>query len=124
MVQFTAQVLSRIRWSRSDVVDFLGRYLSAPKPHVVFRPGRGRGPRARLDPKGARVRLDPKTQLLYFGKRFFINGESLAVRHPERLRELADRREADLERLAPLAGLISEWRRAGYLHLTNKEGDG
>jgi 50S ribosomal protein L16 3-hydroxylase len=124
MVQFTAQVLSRIRWSRSDVVDFLGRFLSVPKPHVVFRPGRGRRPRARLDPKGARVRLDPKTQLLYFGKRFFINGESLAVRHPQRLRELADRREADLERLAPLAGLISEWRRAGYLHLTNKEGDG
>lgn len=115
MVQFAAQVLSRIRWSRTDVVDFLGRYLSAPKPHVVFRPGAGRG---------RRVRLDSKTQLLYLGARFYINGESLSVRHPRLLRELADRREADLRRLAPLAGLISEWRRAGYLHFTSEESDG
>jgi hypothetical protein len=92
---------------------------------VVFRPGTGRrGPRVRLDSKGARVRLDPKTQLLYFGARFFINGESLAVRHPDLLRELADRREAPLERLAPLAGLIAEWRRAGYLHFTRARDDG
>jgi hypothetical protein len=62
------------------------------------------------------VRLDPKTQLLYFGERFFLNGESLRVRRAAPLRELADRREADRARLAPLAGLIAEWRGAGYLH--------
>jgi hypothetical protein len=97
------------------VVDFMGRYLSAPKPHVVFRALRSRG---------TRVRLDAKTQLLYFGERFFINGESLRVRQPALLRRLADRREAELDRLAPLAGLISEWRRAGYVHYIGRRADG
>ena len=115
MLQFSEKVLARIRWSRGDVIDFLGRYLSSPKPHVVFRPQRSRG---------ASVRLDPKTSLLYYGERFFINGEALAVRHPRLLRELADRRRADKAFLAPLAGLIAEWRRAGYVHYARKERDG
>ena len=115
MLQFSEKVLARIRWSRRDVTDFLGRYLSSPKPHVVFRPRKGRG---------AAVRLDPKTSLLYYGERFFINGEALSVRHPRLLRELADRRRADKAFLAPLAGLIAQWRRAGYVHYARKERDG
>src|SRR5262245_35970651 len=115
MLAFSEKLLARIRWSRRDVVDFLGRYLSAPKPHVVFRPAAGRG---------RRVRLDAKTRLLYFGERFFINGESVTVRHPALLRELADLRQAEISRLAPLAGLIAEWHRAGYLYYTKKEDDG
>ena len=107
MLQFGAKVLSRVRWTQGDVLDFMGRYLSAPKPHVVFRAAGTRG---------RRVRLDPKTQLLYYGRRFFINGEALSVRQPRLLRELADGREADRQRLAPLTGLIAEWRRAGYVH--------
>jgi 50S ribosomal protein L16 3-hydroxylase len=107
MLRFGTGVLARIRWTGADVVDFMGRYLSAPKPHVVFRRGGARG---------ERVRLDPKTQLLYYGRRFFINGESLEVRAPRLLRELADRRECERERLAPLGALIAEWRRAGYVH--------
>ena len=114
MLQFSEKVLARIRWSRGDVIDFLGRYLSSPKPHVVFRPGAGRG---------ATVRLDPKTSLLYYGERFFVNGEALSVRHPRLLRELADRRRADRAFLAPLAGLIAEWQRAGYMHYARKERD-
>src|SRR5687768_12737187 len=101
MLQFGAKVLSRVRWTQGDVLDFMGRYLSAPKPHVVFRAAGTRG---------RRVRLDPKTQLLYYGRRFFINGEALSVRQPRLLRELADGREADRQRLAPLTGLIAEWR--------------
>jgi len=114
MLAFCEKVLKRIKWSRADVAEFLGRYLSSPKPHVVFRPGNSRG---------SRVRLDPKTQLLYLGERFFMNGEAVAVRHPRLLRELADRRQGDLARLAPLAGLIAEWRRAGYLHYVKKPKD-
>jgi 50S ribosomal protein L16 3-hydroxylase len=115
MLQFGEKVLARIRWSRNDVIDFLGRYLSSPKPHVVFRPEKG---------GGAMVRLDPKTSLLYFGERFFINGESVSVHHPRLLRELADRRAADKAFLAPLASLIAEWKRAGYVHYARKERDG
>jgi 50S ribosomal protein L16 3-hydroxylase len=115
MLRFASHILSRIRWSARDVEDFLGRYLSAPKPHVVFRPTRGRG---RL------VRLDPKTRLLYSGTRFFINGESFTVppRHRVFMKELADRRENDAGRLAGQSKLIGEWRQAGYLHLVKKDG--
>ena len=111
LLRFSEKVLARIRWSRGDVIDFLGRYLSSPKPHVVFRPGTGRG---------TTVRLDPKTSLLYYGERFFMNGEALSVRHPRLLRELADRRQADRAFLAPLADLIAEWRRAGYAHYISR----
>src|SRR6185503_7608092 len=114
MLQFSEKVLARIRWSRGDVIDFLGRYLSSPKPHVVFRPQKSRG---------AAVRLDPKTSLLYYGERFFINGQALSVRHPRLLHEPADRRRADKAFLAPLASLIAEWQRAGYVHYARKERD-
>jgi len=116
MVLFSENLLRKIRWSRGDVERFLGEYLSEPKPHVVFAPGRGRRALA-----SSRVRLDPKTRLLYRGMRFFINGETVELdrRSASRLRELADRREAQGARLAraPLAGLISGWRRLGYLRL-------
>jgi 50S ribosomal protein L16 3-hydroxylase len=109
MVDFAARLLGRIRWTRDDVADFLGRYLTTPKMEVVFRRGRGRG----------QVELHPKTQLLYSGARFFINGESFSVAAAQRraLRALADRRQASRGSLARagLQRLISQWRKSGYL---------
>jgi 50S ribosomal protein L16 3-hydroxylase len=116
MVSFAESILKRVRWSKGDAARFLGEYLTEPKPHVVFRPSAKRGPLA-----GSELRLDPKTQLLYSGRRFFINGESFVTskRAAPRLQELADRRRLRADRLArpPLAGLISGWLRAGYAHL-------
>jgi 50S ribosomal protein L16 3-hydroxylase len=114
MILFVKNVLRRIRWSGSDASTFLGEYLSAPKPHVVFRPDRGRRPLAR-----SRVRLDPKTQLLYSGNRFFMNGESLSLRGKKAkfLKLLADKRSGPGTELRGLATLIAQWHRAGYLHL-------
>ena len=113
MLAFTEKLLSRVRWSKRDVTDFLGRYLSAPKPHVVFR---------RSAARGRAVRLDARSQLLYRGGRFFLNGESFGV--PKRalpgLKSLADRRESDLDRLAPVRALIGQWQQAGYVHYINK----
>ena len=108
-------MLKKIRWSAADVAVFLGEYLTAPKPHVVFRRGRGRGrrPLAR-----SRVVLDPKTQLLYRGNRFFIDGDSLSLAGTKAhsLRNLADKRSGPGTDLRSLARLIAEWHRAGYLH--------
>jgi 50S ribosomal protein L16 3-hydroxylase len=113
MTAFAADTLGKIRWSRRDVEEFLGRYLSAPKAHVIFKPTRS---------TGTRTQLDSKTQLLYSGSRFFINGESfsLPAHHRAGMRELADRREIDATRLAGQAKLIGEWRRAGYVHLRER----
>jgi 50S ribosomal protein L16 3-hydroxylase len=109
LLDFSERIVSRIRWSRADVADFLGRYLSMPKPHVVFRP-RPSG--------GGDLVLDPRTQLLYSGRRFFINGESVTAGRSQvaPLQKLADERRLPRRSLAPVAGLIAEWRRAGYVH--------
>ena len=115
MLSFAINTLKRIRWSRSDAVRLMGEYLTQPKPHVVFRPTHARG---------TWIRLDPKTQLLYSGETFFINGEVFAVpqRQRDAMRRLADRRCADAAGLAGLAKLIGEWRRAGYVHLGKHDG--
>lgn len=118
MVGFAQRQLARIRWRRTEVEDFLGRYLSTPKPNVVFaKTGRdGRGSIA-----GRSVELHPKTQLLYRGTRFFINGESFIPRPAQRaaLAALADARQAPGRALARagLEPLILQWQRAGFLDL-------
>ncbi|MEA3194806.1 MAG: ribosomal protein 3-hydroxylase [Betaproteobacteria bacterium] len=108
MLAFAGKLLSKIRWTRDDVARFLGEYLTQPKPHVVFRPAASRG---------GWIRLDPKTQLLYSGGRFFINGEAFALPGRDRaaMRELADRRGIAARRLASQSRLIREWRSAGWL---------
>src|SRR4051794_24397717 len=114
MVAFAARVLGGIRWTQADVERFLGEYLPQPKNHVVF------APRTPKRPAG-RVALEPKTQLLYSGRRFFVNGDSFLVspRAAALLRRLADARAvraADLAR-AGLTRLISDWQRRGYVRV-------
>ena len=120
LLSYGMRVLNRIRWSRGDLERFLGEYLSEPKPHVVFKPASSRRTTSAMMRRSL-VRLDPKTRLLYRGRRFFINGESvtLGMRAASVLKELADRRVAHGARLAraPLAGLISGWQRQGYVNL-------
>jgi 50S ribosomal protein L16 3-hydroxylase len=113
MVAFAARVLGRIRWRRAEVASFLGEYLSMPKPHVVFEPGRVR--------RGGTLRLDAKSQLLYRGAQFFMNGDAFSVpqRSAAALRRLADERTASTSALARagLGRLISEWQRRGYVRV-------
>ena len=116
MTRFAARALARISWTRADVGDFLGRHLSAPKAHVVFRAGRG-SPRL----AGREAVLDARTQLLYDRDRFYLNGESFRPRAAQRaaLRTLADARRVPAARLvrAGLAARLRDWYRCGYLHL-------
>jgi 50S ribosomal protein L16 3-hydroxylase len=114
MMRFVKNFVSRIQWSGKDAAIFLGEYLTTPKPHVVFRPRKARRTLSR-----SRVVLDPRTQLLYAGGLFFMNGESLSVagRNAKLLRNLADKRSGPGTELRGLAALITQWHRAGYLHL-------
>ena len=97
--------------------EFLGRYLSTPKPNVVFKGSSNRVPGL----SRCEAVLDARTQLLYLGTRFFINGELLPARPAQRraLAALADRRRAAGRALARagLGRLILEWQRCGYLTL-------
>ena len=121
LTAFAAAQLARIRWTRGDVADFLGRFLSTPKQNIVFTPPKGTAPR---DIDKAMVRLHPKTQMLYQGARFFINGEMLVPRPIQRraLAALADQRHAPGPALARagVRRLILDWYRAGYLLLDAK----
>ena len=120
MVNFAEKQMARIRWDRGDIENFLGRYLSTPKPNVVFRGSTGRVP----DLSRCEAILNAKTQMLHLGTRFFINGEVL-VPHPGQrpaLAALADRRRAAGRTLARagLGHLILEWHRCGFLSLEPK----
>ena len=121
LAAFAERQLARIRWTRGDVADFLGRFLSTPKSNIVFSPMR-RKSRRRIE--NMTVKLHPKTQMLYRDSRFFINGEMLNPRPAQRrvLAALADRRHAPGRALARagLERLISEWHRAGFLLLEAK----
>jgi 50S ribosomal protein L16 3-hydroxylase len=123
LLEHTRRALARVRWSRRDAEEFLGEYLSAPKPHVVFAAPRRPLARAVFGRRLARldVALDARTQLLYRGARFFVNGEALVppARARVALELLADARRAPGRRLAGagLADLTYEWYRLGYLHL-------
>ncbi|MSQ64400.1 MAG: cupin domain-containing protein [Betaproteobacteria bacterium] len=117
LAAFAEAQLARIRWTRGDVEEFLGRYLSTPKANIVFSSNRNFSGKIR----DRTVSLHPKTQMLYRGSRFFVNGEVLRPRRAQRqvLAVLADRRRAPGSLLAHagLERLILEWHRAGFLLL-------
>jgi len=123
MLDFALDALARVRWSRRHVAQVLGETLTMPKAQVVFeRPARplGAAPfKRRLD--RAQAALDLKTQLLYRGSEFFVNGERCAASARQRaaLARLADRRSiaGSVLARAGLAGLAYDWYRLGYLHL-------
>lgn len=113
--------LAGIRWSRRTVLEFLGCYLTEPKPHVRFaRPARPAGPGtfARLAASRG-VHLDLKTLMLYSGRLLFINGSPCTLPPPAArlLRRLADRRRiaAPARFDAAAARWLYQWYRAGYI---------
>jgi 50S ribosomal protein L16 3-hydroxylase len=122
MQRQVARALAAIRWDDDDIARFLGRYLSEPKPEVVFTAG-AHCSRARFERRMARagVRLDRRTQLLYDSARCYINGDELPLPASggDDLRTLADRRTLPPQvaaRLSPeLAAILYDWHRHGFL---------
>ncbi|AUN95573.1 cupin domain-containing protein [Pseudazoarcus pumilus] len=79
MVERVAGMLDAIRWGQDDVADFLGHYLSEPKPSVFFvSPDDPLSPRqfdAAVAAHG--FVLDPATLLLIHDAHFYLNGERI-----------------------------------------------
>lgn len=121
MLRRVARMLDKIEWDSGDVLAFLGQYLTEPKPHVVFtRPLRPLTA-ARFARRIARsgLRLDLKTQMLFRGRRVFINGErhEVGTNAAALLTALADRRHLPPP-LAPDDEAVEhlyQWYRAGYI---------
>lgn len=81
MVDQVSAMLAQISWDRGTVTDFLGHYLTEPKPHVFYE-----GPEDELDDddfaaaaRDAGVVLDLKTLILYSDDMLYCNGEPLQV---------------------------------------------
>jgi 50S ribosomal protein L16 3-hydroxylase len=126
MVRKVAQRLGGIRWSGSQVVRFLGQYLTEPKAHVWFTPQRRGLSLAAFAERTRRtgVCLDLRSQMLYFGDLFFINGETVEVKGRARqsLSRLADTRGLSAVDTTQrgLVALLHGWYGAGYLSLRAK----
>lgn len=122
MISAAYEALSKARWRSREVGDFLGRYLTEPKQHVMFNPPRDNLSLSRfrgaLERAGAQLAL--KSLMLYSREAVFINGE--AVRFPRGvpvpMRVLADQRILPPMRLIPpLVSLLKDWHDSGFLHL-------
>lgn len=128
MLKQVTTMLKQIQWDESDVTEFLGCYLSEPKPHVVFDKPRAITEamfRKRLQKNG--VRLSGKSQMLFHSKQFFINGEPLEV--PESslscLKQLADTKYLPAAHYSDdfLLTKLYAWYLAGYLEFQTERGE-
>ena len=125
MIARVERVLGEISWSRLDVIEFLGSYLTEPKPHVLFVP-----PRKPLSEgafsKAARhsgVELALTCLMLYGSATLFINGESHKISNAMKqpLRRLADARRLPGRQIplrGPATDMLYRWYRAGYICLS------
>jgi len=126
MLQRVSAALARIRWNARDVGRFLGCFLSEPKPVIRFSPPPAPMGKSTFAAKVAScgLALDRATQLLYDDGSFYINGEAVTFRSAgtAMLRRLANRRALSARECrslaAPLAALLYEWYRYGFVHLS------
>ena len=126
MVTKVAENLKKIQWSNTDVADFLGSYLSEPKPVVVFEVNKKMS-QSNFNKSLAKygIRLDLKSQMLFSGNRFYLNGEAVTFTDKSAVivTKLADDRELNVDDMnhsqitdEPLLQQLHEWYLAGYLH--------
>jgi len=132
MIDRIERLLRSIRWQRRQVVEFLGRYLTEPKPHVRFAP-----PHPPLSQRAFRraarrtgVVLTPASSVLYAGSMVFINGESHRIGPAVQpsVHTLADARHLPGHALgrAPsgvIVELLYRWYCDGYIELSSDPGE-
>jgi 50S ribosomal protein L16 3-hydroxylase len=123
MIDRVADMLQKIQWRRQDVQNFLGSTLTEPKPHVYFDPPENPLNRKRFGTLIGKlgVHLDSRTQMLFAGGLFYLNGEKIDVPTVQRkaIRELADQRRLPLVSMTEAADILYEWYLDGFLHPGN-----
>jgi 50S ribosomal protein L16 3-hydroxylase len=121
MLQQVSRTIRKVKWDDEDVANFLGCYLSEPKPHIFFETPSKPLTQARFEQviqsRGARI--DLKTQMLCHGSTVFINGEAYPIGQGSyrALRELADARSLPSSTKIPreAANLIYQWYLDGFV---------
>lgn len=98
MVKKVETMLQKLTWDTDLVADFLGRYMSEPKPDIIFEAKKA----ISIDDLSTLLaetplRLNLKSQMLFNQDKFYLNGESLNVPPiiVNCIRNLADTRVLD-----------------------------
>lgn len=111
MLSQIEDMIAKIKWSKRDIAEFAGRYLSEPKPNVFFDAPDTPLNRSAFNKYTNKhgVTLNPKSRLLFTGKRFFINGEAFtpAAGETAALKQLADQRHLAPPVPAPCASVCT-----------------
>lgn len=120
LVRAAARAVRSVRWSERDLTIFLGSYLTAPKPRIAFDAPRRPLALAEFSRRcrGAGVALDARTQLLFRGGRFFVNGEPFAPGRggARALKVLANERRLGPGRApAVLCARLHRWYLSGWV---------
>ncbi len=125
MIKQVSEMLTKITWNKQHVADFLGQYLTEPKPDIVFEPSLKFSKNEFIKQLAIKnMALNLKSQLLFASEQFYLNGEKLAV--PTQLiacmRDLADKRylittgqQTNIH--ADVADVLHEHYLAGFIDL-------
>lgn len=125
MVKRVNTMLKKVRWNKNMTAEFLGAYLSEPKPHIMFDAQDNMSVKTfvrKLQAKG--IMLDLKSQALFYESRFFINGEHIEMQANwlACLKHLADNRHLPTAMIKPelledqeFVMCLYNWYQAGYL---------
>ncbi len=121
MLAQIGDMVARIQWSKRDIAEFTGRYLSDPKPNVFFDAPDTALSRTAFNKQTHKtgVVLNPKSRLLFTGGRFYINGEAFIPATDEiaGLQQLADHRRLAAPLPAALHERLHDWYEAGWLEI-------
>ncbi len=114
-------MIARVKWSKRDIAEFAGCYLSEPKPNVFFDPPGSPLPPAAFRRQAGKhgVALHAKSRLLFVGARFYINGEAFTPM-PDTvtaLKRLADARGLSAPLSLALLDRFYDWYEAGWLEI-------
>ena len=114
-------MVARIKWSKRDIAEFAGCYLSEPKPNVFFDAPDTPLSRSAFNKQANKsgVALNPKSRLLFSGERFYINGEAFTPATDEiaALQQLGDQRRLGPPFAAGLRERFYDWYEAGWLEI-------
>jgi 50S ribosomal protein L16 3-hydroxylase len=122
MLRQVQTVIQQIKWGKADIADFLGSYLSEPKPHIFFSPPEKPCTRKqfRRSIAASGIALDLKSLLLCHDSHVYINGIKFTIdkRGFISLRTLADNRHLPANSDLPetMLDLLYEWYLDGYIH--------
>ncbi len=130
MVEQVEQMLRNVRWDRKLIQEFLGQMLTEPKPHVVFDPPQkpmslsNFRASMRTEMRTKTLQLDPRTQLLFSGQNFYLNGENEVVPLSARaeIRRLANQRKLSLgkEITEETVTILHRWYTDGFVNFVTR----